>query len=216
MNHAMLSPDGPDRVVVEVDWITGDVPLDTSLSALARWLRRETGKKIEVRKGHAVSREPAGPGGPPFETTVMRNASPEPGAYFVYVLYWDHYEKYRGITFPAGELGVDFPVVVMLVDGVEQSSWLWITRVKVERAVLVHEFGHVAGLVSSGRESGAPGRGSHCPDPRCRMYWGVDAASARYNLWPVLCEGKVPLEFCASCEAELAGGRAPGPAPRKN
>ena len=211
MNRALLSPDGPERVVVQVDWIAGCEPLQSSLDALASFLRRETGgKSVEVRRGNEVPRE-SGAGLDAIAGEAQAHASPPDGAYFVYVLYCDRLDSYRGITFAENELreSVGFPVVAIFVRAIRHDSWLWLTRRKVERAVLVHEFGHVAGLVTSGRATGKAGREGHCPDPKCRMYWGVDARSIRANWFPVLCEGRLPLTFCAVCEKELAEGRAP-------
>ncbi|HVO30230.1 MAG TPA: hypothetical protein VMV18_05825, partial [bacterium] len=143
------------RLVVEVDWLAGCAPNDGALDALRAWLARETARApgdIEVRRGREVARG-AGDGLNAVTSTVLANAHRAEDAYFVYVLYWDHFEKYRGLTFPGIELDarIDFPVVAMMTDAVRHDSMLWMTRRKVESAVLVHEFGHVAGLVSSGR-----------------------------------------------------------------
>ena len=212
MNRSMLAADAASRIVVEVDWIEGSEPEEYALRALARWLRRVSDRRpeaIEVRKGREIPR--TGDGRKALVEAVTTNARPgqHPDAYYVYVLYWDRFERYRGVCWPSGTLddAVDLPVVTMFVRPIERDSALWLTRRKVEAAVLVHEFGHLAGLVTSGRAFGPSGRAGHCPDPACRMYWGVDRASIRANLLPALCLGKLPLRFCRACEAELATGR---------
>lgn len=212
MNVPLLSADRPVRLVVQVDWVDGAVPDDRALRALERFLRRTSARPpglVEVRRGTEVPRG-GGRGLSGFRETVRANAKPEPGAYFIYVLYGQRYERYRGLAMPAGELDreIAFPVVMMFIEPIRRDSALWISRRKVESAVLVHEIGHVAGLVTSGREGGRPGRTGHCPDPACRMYWGIDRASIRANAFSALCLGKLPLRFCDACEAELAFGRA--------
>ena len=212
MNVAMLAADRPERLVVQVDWVDGAAPEDHALRALERFLRRTSSRPpglVEVRRGHEVSRAP-GRGLDGFRETVLLNAVPEPGTYFIYVLYGQRLERYRGLAMPAGELDreIGFPVVMMFLKPIRRDSALWISRRKVESAVLVHEIGHVAGLVTSGREGGRAGRPGHCPDPACRMYWGVDRASLRANAFSALCLGRLPLRFCDACEAELAFGRA--------
>lgn len=218
MNRAMLASGDPSRIVVEVDWVAGSEPEEYALRALGRWLRRASGRPadaIEVRKGRVVPRPGTdGEGNAAREALVEAvavNARPSqhPDAYYVYVLYWDRFERYRGVCWPPGTLddAIEVPVVTMFVRPIERDSALWLTRRKVEAAVLVHEFGHLAGLVTSGRSVGPGGRAGHCPDPACRMYWGVDRASIRANLVPALCLGRLPLRFCGACEAELAAGR---------
>lgn len=205
MNAGLL---GPGRLVVEVDWVEGEAPLDAALDALRDWLARKTAhppSQMEVRRGREVARAPGKDLRAIVDTTLV-NAHPEDGAYFVYVLYWGRFARYRGVTFPSFQLDerIRFPVVVMCLPSIEHDSWLWLTRRKVESAVLVHEFGHVAGLVTSGRRV----HDGHCPDTRCRMYHGPDWPAIRANCFPVLCEGKLPLTFCDVCEKELADGRA--------
>lgn len=209
MNREML---GRARTLhVQVDWIEGAEPEDGAIVALRRWLHRATGREseaIHVRKGNRVAPE-SGETHVALARTALAHARPEPDSYFVYVLYWDRFEKYRGVCWPPGSLSeeVGFPAVTMFVKPIRRDSMLWLTRRKVESAVLVHEFGHLAGLVTSSRTAGKPGRSGHCPDPGCRMYWGVDGASFRRNAFPVLCLGVLPLDFCDACEAELAAGR---------
>lgn len=209
MNRSLLGGEGPPRLVVHVDWIEGSEPEPYALKELRKWLVRETARppeSITVERGRPVPRE-AGEGQVAIEATVLRNASPPPDTHFVYVLYWDRWKRYRGVYFPAKGLDrkIAHETVVMFVDPIEKQSLLWLTRRKVEAAVLVHEFGHGAGLVTSGAH--ADGNG-HCSNAGCRMYWGVDRASIRKNLFPVLCRGVLePGAFCAQCEADLSLGR---------
>lgn len=213
MNRALLGGEGPARLVVHVDWIEGAQPEDYALRELRKWLVRETGRPreaIEVVRGGLVVREP-GEGEAAIEATVEKNAVPPPDTHFVYVLYWDRWLRYRGVYFPARGLDrrIHHETVVIFVDPIEAQSLLWLTRRKVEAAVLVHEFGHGAGLVTSGAHSDGNG---HCSNASCRMYWGVDRRSIRKNLFPVLCRGVLdPGDFCSECDADLAGGRTPVP-----
>ena len=210
MNRALLGGEGPGLLVVRVDWIAGAEPERYALRALRKWLIRVTARPpeaVRVELGREVPREP-GDGRGALARTVRANAVPPPeaDAHFVYVLYWDRYLRYRGVYFPERSLDRRIPheTVVMFVDPIERQSMLWLTRRKVEAAVLVHEFGHGAGLVTAG----AHGAGGHCTDPACRMYWGVDWASIRANAFGVLCRGVLdPGDFCARCESDLELGR---------
>ena len=203
MNRELLRA---SRVEVQVDWIAGDAPLRSSLDALAAWLSHETGlppAAVDVHEGAEIPRPVASDRG--FAQAAVDHASPPEGSAFVYVLFADRFDRYRGITWTAGELDgrLRFPVVVMLVGAIKHDSWFPLSRRKIEPAVLVHEFGHVAGLVTGGRRV----HDGHCPDPKCRMYHGPDWRAIRANAFPVLCLWNLPLEFCDQCEADLASAR---------
>ena len=206
MNHGLLSA---QKIVVQVDWTLGESPLDSSLDALHRWLEKESRlapEAIVIRRGMEVA-HPRGNDPRSLADAVLDRALPPDDAYFIYVLFSDRFDRYRGITWTTQDLDerVLFPVVVMLVESIKHDSIFPLSRRKIEPAVLVHEFGHVAGLVTSGRRV----HDGHCPNPKCRMYHGPDARAIFANLFPVLCQWRLPIEFCDECERELATGHAP-------
>ncbi len=213
MNRDFLRAATPDeRLVIHVDWVEGAEPEDAALRALGRFVRRASSREhssIEIVRGRQIER-PHGSERAAIAEAVRGNARPPAGAYYVYVLYWDRYENYRGIYWPPADLDreIQHEVVTMFVRPIRRQSMLWLSRKKVESAVLVHEFGHLAGLVRGGRDALArkTRRPMHCPDPACRMYWGVDSASVRANFVPTFCLGRLGLVFCGECEADLAAG----------
>lgn len=202
MNHALLAA---SRICVRVDWTAGERPLPHSLDVLQAWLAREARlplAAVDVHAGEEIPAVTATAAG--LAEAARAHALPDGAGYFVWVLFSGAFERYRGITFPAGELdpAVDHPVVVMLVEAIRHDSWFPLSRAKIEPAVLVHEFGHVAGLVTSGRRV----HDGHCPNPKCRMYHGPDWPAIWANAFPVLCLWKLPIEMCDDCERELAEG----------
>lgn len=80
----------------------------------------------------------------------------------------------------------------------------------VERAVVIHEFGHAAGLVNLGTPMQTPHEDSshpgHSSDQNSVMYWAVDGSASLLNLLTPLgggCEQQVPWHFDADDQADL-------------
>lgn len=212
MNRAFLASEPYPRLLVEIDYDAGDPPSEHAVGVLRRWLRNHTDKPagIVVEVDDAIDHEAFGTDRASLVRVASENADgpPDDETYYVYVLYSTRYEKYRGIAWRAGGLSgeLPFPVVVMLNKQLRLNSWLWLTRRKVEAAVLVHEMGHVAGLVGAADHTDGT---RHCTNPGCRMYRTVDFRSIMANAVPVLCMGLMPTEFCEQCERDLAAGRDP-------
>ncbi len=126
---------------------------------------------------------------------------------YLYLLYAERYEKYRGYSYRSGTLhrDLDFPVCAIFTSQLEPI--LWLTGVRQEASVLVHETGHAFGLVTNDGHRD----GGHCTNSWCLMYDGVDARSAFVHLFPTLFTGYLPTHFCADCRADLWGDqRVPG------
>lgn len=220
MNRPFLAEKTYSRLKVEIDYDERDPPSEHATYVLRRWLRNHVRKPggIEVVVDDAIdSAEFLGENQDPKRTdraTLVRVAEkyaggpPDEDTYYVYVLYAPRYKKYRGIAWRAGGLSgeLPFPVVGMLQRQLRLDSWFWLTRKKVEAAVLVHEFGHVAGLVGAADHTDGSG---HCTNPSCRMYAHVDFQSILATVFPVVCKGVMPTTFCAQCERDIEFGRDP-------
>ena len=99
--------------------------------------------------------------------------------------------------------------VVLFREQIDAQAFLLISAEKIERQVLIHEFGHVMGLVTNPVHRVVDS--DHCCNPTCIMYPGVDARSIISNLIPGLL-GKLPGEFCDECKADLRQAACPGKA----
>ena len=212
MNRAFLSDAPYRKLLIEIDYDERDPPSRHAVNVLRKWLERHVAKPdgIRIVIGDEIPRSRFRPDRASLVEIAREHASgpPDDDTYYVYVLYAPRYGKYRGIAWRAGGLSGDmpFPVVGMMNKQLRIDSFLWLTRRKVEAAVLVHEFGHVAGLVSASDHNDGS---RHCTNPPCRMYRRVDMKSVAATAFPVLCKGILPTAFCAQCERDIAYGRDP-------
>ncbi len=76
---------------------------------------------------------------------------------------------------------VGTPVIVVFKDAILRSSNVYDVLIFVEQATLVHEFGHVMGLVDNGipmvSDHLDPDHLRHCTNEECVMYWQNEGAA---------------------------------------
>ena len=76
----------------------------------------------------------------------------------------------------------------------------------VERAVLVHEFGHAAGLVNIGapmvRPHEDPNNPGHSSNKQSVMYWAIEGSGSLLDLFGSSCSS-IPYQFDADDKADL-------------
>jgi len=194
---------------VEVDYIAGQEPRPRALRIFERRLDFYT-EHTDGIELHVDDEIPADEWDQSAEAIVAlaqahADERPADGAY-LYVLYAPRWKRYRGYSFRVGRVAaLEFPVMVAFAD--QLKPVLWLTGVRQEASVLVHEAGHVLGLVTND----AHRDGGHCTNAWCLMYDGVDARSLAVHLFPTLFTGYLPTHVCRDCRADLWGeGLVPG------
>ena len=205
---AVLDPT-PAHLLFEVDRVEGTHPRPRALRKLALRLRDIVDKpggitfvyddlipaEDWVEEPRSIRR---------LARKVRSYAQPTPAdTVTVHVLYGPRYLRYRGFAWTRKVMArptprYDASLILILQD--QLRSIAWITDVRQEASVLVHEFGHTLGLV------GDPGHGAngHCTNAWCSMYDGVDARKFFLYFFPTLFAGHLPMRYCADCRADLA------------
>jgi hypothetical protein len=91
-------------------------------------------------------------------------------------------------------------VLALFSDSIEGSRTPVLSGDTIEEAVLVHELGHLLGLVDLARNTGRadPDHPGHSPNQRSVMYWAVES-----NLIGQVLTGPPPREFDAADLADL-------------
>ena len=206
------------RLLVEIDRVEGTSPrpraLRTFLRRLERYLDKPAGIRLVVddvipadewqeddRSIRRLARRYRSVEAEDKATTAV-----------LHVLYAPRYRKYRGFCWgrkdPADLQSPHDAALVVLLQG-NIKPILWVTGVKQEASVLIHEFGHALGLSSDPGHS----QKGHCTNAHCLMYNGVDARTFFLYFFPTLFTGYLPLDFCSDCRDDLYpqhGGVAPG------
>ena len=103
----------------------------------------------------------------------------------VFVVFLKGYYSQEGVT-NQGIIGVSIAgttIIAIFKDVVENASQGSSPAVAkfMEQSTLVHEFGHVVGLVDNGLNMSTPHKdlehGNHCDNPNCVMYWKNEGKS---------------------------------------
>jgi len=188
------------RLYVEVDAVAGCAPSDETLNKLREFLTTYCEKPdgIEIVRRPLISKEEAR-GLPPHALARKFLAGPPAGTgaapAFMYLLYYDSALSEESL--PAAQSGFNknphtdilpYPSIYMNVRyGFEKS---------VPDEMLVHETGHLLGLVSR-KEFAA---GHHCLDPNCLMNRTLRISLSRKFI------GRHPttqIQLCGRCMQEL-------------
>lgn len=227
MNIDLLCPSPYPSLRIEVDWYADYRPGEKAIAALKKCAAMYCSKPggIEVVVDDPFTLEQAlvptgeeGTDGDAGDLDIAALADHRPadhGTYYLHVIYLGrgHFkDTRRSSLLGAADVAADgSALILMFREAIDRAAFLWIRPGAVERQVLLHEFGHVMGLVSSPAHSSD---GYHCINPGCAMYRGVDVRSVLVNLIPGLFLGRLPNGFCHECKADLSSARNADPAGR--
>ncbi|MEX2473170.1 MAG: hypothetical protein WEA34_13365, partial [Gemmatimonadota bacterium] len=210
----LLSDTDFQHLVVEVQYVEGMAPEQTALDDLADFLEARLTKPggIEIR----VDDQPIGPAtGTTYSAADIRALEAEHREIFTsgdtlatYLLVVDgeyEQENVLGIAYYNTSTALFGEKIQDNTGGLGQPS-----KARVEATVAMHEFGHIMGLVDNGTDmvtehkDPEPGRGSHCDDDGCLMYYAVRTTDFLSNL---LDSAPPPLDQNCVDDLRANGGR---------
>jgi hypothetical protein len=222
INPFILTELVSSRVVIEVDWVAGYRPSPDALRAAKLTLAEHCveGRRIELLLDdeipHAEWERATGRGG--LERLVARRLGHDPADWrrteVVYVLYAPDGVPWYGkrisgmadrITFEHAGQVATVQAALLFTDEIRRDAMMWVTPAKVERATLIHEIGHVIGLVGNPRHA-QPDSRRHCSVARCVMH-RPGARAALLNGLPALFAGRIPTRFGPRCVEDIAVAR---------
>lgn len=194
-----------DRLVVEIDYVAGKAPPQSAINMLNTRLGECLDKPggIVVRLGDEI------PGGAsPYTLDEMlglrdqwKDAKHGDGQASAWIVYLDgRYSESDSV------LGVAFggDTVAIFSDRVSAASNVLVSTSKIHEAVLVHEFGHLLGLVDNGipmvsNHEDSQNQG-HSNNRNSVMYWAVET----FDIVGLIQNGGIPNRFDSADKADLA------------
>jgi hypothetical protein len=201
---ALLRPGNGNRIVVEVRAQTGAAPVAGTVDHLTRVLRDVSGKAVPVDGIDAL-----GGGAREWSAEAIVAAADaaadhaQGGTQVVLRLLFVH-GTFEGDDSVLG-VAVRGDVAAVFSDVVEATGGLLASAATIERAVTLHEVGHLLGLVDLAIDTGRddPAHPGHSTNDRSVMYWAVESDVVTQVLG-----GGVPTDLDAADRADLARIRA--------
>lgn len=197
----LLRPDGAASIVLQVLSAAGAEPRQATLDRLVEELASASGKPVRAVGGASL---PARRVWSSTELVAAAEAARFPtadGSYVVRVLFVGGRSSEGG-----GVLGITATadVAAVFAEPVEEAATGLTSAAAVERAVAVHELGHLLGLVDLAIDTGRddPEHPGHSTNPRSVMYWAVESSL----LGDLLGDGP-PQRFDDQDRADLAAIR---------
>ena len=209
----LLAAGFADALVVEIDWVEGCKPGPRTLAGFERILRRYVpADRISLKLDDEIpldawsddhARNEVGPLIERFAGTVTLF---ERGVDKRYVLFVPEHRGYYGFSADWPLLDREVPVVVRGVVVArrphERSAKLWLSRDRMERGTLIHEFGHQFGLVTNDRhERIRRNHRQHCTSLGCLMAHPTPRVIVRNA--PGGLFNRFPRDYCRRCREDI-------------
>ena len=213
---ALLREGVSDRTVVEIDWVEGCKPGPQTIDGLEAILKKYSppNHAVEIVVDQEIPRtewdEPSS-----RERLVAKYAGVErasaPRTAWRYVLFVPSAGGFFGHTFDRSVTrdGVTTEVKGLVVSRSAHRKYalLWIDLDRLERMTLIHEFGHLFGLVGNPRhERSASAHRQHCTDLRCLMAHPTLRLIARNFAAGVF--NHYMTDYCADCQGDIRRAQA--------
>ncbi len=194
-------------IVLERFHQRGAEPATTSIDFARSTLRTVTGKGVEVRDSTLVAGSGQAWTADQLRELADRSSRVAPSGSAAVVKALFLHGSFEG---QAGVLGVAVrgDLLVLFADSIDSAASPVVDRDTVEEAVLVHELGHLLGLVDLARDTGRADREhpGHSGNRRSVMYWAVESSLVGQVLG-----GTPPRDFDAADRADLEALKSAAP-----
>ena len=175
-------------------------PRTTSIARAASTLREVTGKDVDMRDSIPID----GPGDGPWTAEKIRAMSDKQGrvtqggTYAVVRMFFldGSFEGDRSVL----GVAVRGDTLAVFTQAINSATTRLVGAAALEEAVLVHELGHLLGLVDLARDTGRddPEHPGHSTNTESVMFWAVES-----SLVSQVFDGPPPREFDAADLADL-------------
>ncbi|HIN08008.1 MAG TPA: hypothetical protein EYM67_00030 [Candidatus Poseidoniales archaeon] len=191
--YEILRSDPYDELLLEISYVEGNAPDSGALDLLKQRIKETTGKSTVSTQQHAFSSDDDSY---TLDEVVAleereRTRHKEDGTFVIHLLYLNG--EYGDNP---DALGVAYrgSSIVIFKEQVEDAAFLFVSAQDIEKAVLVHEYGHLVALVNIGyisphdhEDADHPG---HSNNEDSVMYWAVESVDLGTQL-----AGEPPNQF---------------------
>ncbi len=204
LNHEYLQGGKASSLVVEIDYVTDTPPNDAARSTLLSTIREYSNKTGGVTTSGANSFAATKSSYTNEDIASLINTHrgnySQGSTATLYVLYLNG--SYAGNENALG-LAFNASTFVIFKDRINAATTALVFANEIERAVLVHELGHLWGLVNINYESEVDHEDdehpNHSSNRNSVMYWAVEDVSVANVL-----RGGPPYQFDSADEADIA------------
>jgi predicted Zn-dependent protease len=204
-----------DKLVIEIQYVAGFAPTAAAIANLKSFLEQRLNKPAGIT---IVQTEIASPGNTLYSATDIRNIekanrtqNTADKTLTAYLLFVD--ADYSGNSGDSKVLGIAYDNTSMAIfeetvkefsGGISEPS-----AATLESTVMLHEFGHILGLVNNGStlqtaHQDTP-HGKHCNNENCLMYYTAETSDIVANLFT---GGTIPeLDIACIADLQANGGK---------
>jgi len=215
-DQALLREGVSDRTVVEIDWVEGCKPGPQAIAGLEAILKKYSppNHAVEIVVDQEIPRAEWDPLSW-RERLIEKYAGVErasvPRTAWRYVVFVPEAGGFFGHTFVRSVTrdGVTTAVKGLVVSRSAHQKYalLWIDLDRLERMTLIHEFGHLFGLVGNpSHERSAPAHRQHCTDLHCLMAHPTLRVIARNFAVGIF--NHYMTDYCDACQADIRKAQA--------
>ena len=201
------------RILVEIDYVQGHEPNTDALDHFRTVIGRESQKDVVFKVDDAINSQQTGYTIYDINDMEKKYRDDYRGGStaVIYILYLN-----GEFTDQDTAVGVSYhgSSVAIFAEKIESAATLRISAMEVERAVLVHEAGHLFGLVEinykSEHDHQDPDHERHCDHTDtlghhdCVMFWAIETTNvASFDSYYNQVVGDIPNDFQEFCKADL-------------
>lgn len=179
LNHGYLQAEPYKNIIIEIDYIAGYEPTSATKSALSDFFQSVAGKSVTFAGGNVIA-----PTKSTYTVSDLTSTEKANRRYYttgdtavVYMMFLNgQYEN-------AGALGVSFKAssAALFVERINSATSALVLYQQIEKAVAVHELGHLMGLVNvnykSERNHEDAQHSGHSSNQNSVMFWAVEDIS---------------------------------------
>ena len=176
--YEILSTNDYSKLHIEINYVTGNAPDSEALNLLKQRIQEVTDKtSISVSQSSFGSTDNSYTLEEILEIENNQRTQFKSGNKFViHILYLNGEYEDNDQTLGLAYSGSSF---ALFKEKIEDSAFLLISSTDIEKSVIVHEFGHILGLVNNGYQSPHDHEDSqhphHSDNDESVMYWAIES-----------------------------------------